>query len=283
MRIQEVESLLTEWFVKSYKGESLPLNLVDSGFVVEDGLSLNNYWQYEIKNFKDIASKYNLDENLYAKVKTWTPYEDQINKSLVLVYIYNSKNEFAFKLTISVIYKHHRYVITSNNSTVQLVSKHVIKDGNPFQLGLAILTSDDVELKDVFSKTLHVESLEKSPSFDGEVFYSVRLSYNNFNPNVDNFISFRIYLKDKNTGKLYFENRKAVFDAFNIIHKPFEISDCEKVLSLTDSKYPVAFMGISKENKEVQMYAYPRGNKNFYLNEMHGIIITDAQDNDWLI
>lgn len=279
MRIKEVENLLTEWFKRSYKGEILPINLIDEDFVIEDDMVINDYWNYECQNFKEISNKYGLDENLYAKIKTWEPYGDDINKNLVLVYVYNSKNQFSFKVTVTVAYKKYRYLISSNNSTVQMVAKHVVENDVVSQLGLAILTRDDVELKDIYCKTLHKVYLEKSPSFDGEVFYSARFSSDSFNHVVDSFVNFRLYLKDIKTGKLYFENRKAIFDAFDPVHKPYSING--EIISLNDETYPVGLMTIKNGIENLQ--AYPRNTESINLKKFNKVIITDAQDNDWIL
>lgn len=279
MRILEVEGILTSWFKACYMGQAIPLTDIDNQFVVEDAMNISEYWTYEVNNFKEISAKYKLNENLYAKIKHWAPLDRDVNKSVVLVYVYNEQNEFAFKVTMTIAYKNYKYFISSNGSNLQVVAKHVIlKDEK--QIGLAVLTPPDFELKEVLSTTLNKVFIEKSPSFDGEEFYSVRFKNpKDFNHCCNNVLSFRFCYAHTETKKKVFETRTIILDGFDENHKPFEINDNQ--VSVLDNKYPVAILRY--KNNQSTLIAYPRNIQDFNLSHYEKVLFTDAQDNDWIL
>lgn len=280
MRILEVEALLTDWFRACYRGESTPWSLIDTHFTMEDGMGIEAYWTYEVDNFKEIAEKYHLDEGLYAKVYHWVPFENDVNKNTVLVYVYNSKGEFTFKVTMTIAFSKYKYVISSNGSKIQVVAKHVVDGTDKKQIGLAILVPNDMELKEVFCQELKKVYLKKSPSFDGEEFYSVRFDVpSDFNVEKTNIFNFRICLYDNLTGKKHFETRRAILDALNLKHKPFNVVN--GVVSIVDEQYPVALLLSTGDTSKLT--AYPRSIVPFALKDFSKVIITDAQDNDWIL
>ncbi len=279
MRILEVERLLTSWFRACYNGGKPPLTDIDSQFIVEDAMNINEYWTYEVNNFKEISAKYKLNNNLYAKIKHWAPFERDVNKSIVLVYVYNEHDEFAFKVTVTVAYRNYKYFVSSNGSNLQVVAKHVIlKDEK--QVGLAVLTSPEFELKEVLSTNLHKVFIEKSPSFDGEEFYSVRFKTSkDFNHFANNVLSFRFCYAHTETKKKVFETRTIILDGFDEFHKPFEFYG--KKVKVLDNKYPVALLRY--KNKQSTLLSYPRNIEDFDFSHYEKVLFTDAQDNDWIL
>lgn len=278
MRIKEVEALLTSWFISCLSGSDFPNAMVDQDFSVEDGMSFEEYRNYEVNNFKEVSSKFDLDENLYAKVKSWFSLDD-INKSHVLVYVFNKEGRFTFKVNMTVAYKEHGYVISSNCSSVQIVPKYVLTNDKINGIGLAVLPGDDFVLKSIFCDRVSFDGLTETPSFMDENFYSARFQLpESFEVNKDNILDFKLFLDDIKKNKMVIVNKKVILDSFNPEHKPFIIK--EDSLILLDEKYPVSLSYIKDEKME--LIEYPR-NVSVNLNHYLSLTVTDAQDNDWII
>ena len=260
---------IKQWILHLMKNSTIPYEQIDTSFNIEDGMDINEYFQYEKDNFQHLSSIFDLNE--IFTVKVLHSYTLDEHRQYYFIYIINNYDKIVCKMNITLSCKNNQYFISSNDYLAQIVPKFAIWDGVIKEVGLAVKTK--YPLIKIISNDLDLISLEKSNSFDEDSFYSARFLLNG---NLENkSINIIIYMQ-KNK-QLIKEKRQVFFDEFKKDLKPYILTSTS--LKLIDELYPVS---ISALGEETYLKAYPR-NLELPTNLYHSFIITDCLDNDWHI
>jgi hypothetical protein len=260
---------IKKWIIHLMNNSSLPHNQIDSSFGMEDGMDVNEYFQYEKYNFQHLSSIFDLNENFTIRIL----YQYQLDETrqFYFIYIINAHDKIVCKMNITLSFKNNQYYISSNDYFAQIVPKFAIWDGIIKEVGLAIKTK--YPLVKIVSNDLELVSLEKSNSFDEDCFYSARfLSTTNLE---NSSINFSLYMQNDN--KVIKEKRQVFFDSFKKELQPYVLT--QNSLKLIDELYPVNVSATGKDNYNK---AYPR-NLELPTSLYSSFIITDSLDNDWHI
>lgn len=261
------ENLIHKWIKNLILVGDLPLDIIDKNFYLEDGMTLKEYWDYELYSFKNYSSIFDLNDNFNIKIINECLIDN--NKKLCNIYVINSFNKIAFKMTITINFVINK--ISSNNYLSQIVPKYGIKNNEINFIGMAIKSREDLET--IISTNFEKEYFSKGLNFKEDNFYSVKFNILE-NENIKHK-TYNFYLKYKNILKP--EKRVVFFDDFRIEDCPYIIR--ENKLIIKNESYPVN-LSIFKENNENINFIYPR-NKEIQLENKMKIIITDVLDNDW--
>ena len=260
---------IKKWILYLMQYSSLPYEQIDPSFNIEDGMDINQYWEYEKDNFQNLSSIFDLNEMF--QVNILYKYMLDENRNYYFIYIINDMNKIVCKMNITLSKKENDFYISSNNYLAQIVPKFGIWEGDIKEVGLAIKTK--YPLKKIVSNDLELISLEEGNSFDEDSFYSARfISSNSLENNTVNFV---LYM-EKN-GHLIKEKRQIFFDEFKKALKPYRINS--ESLKVLDEVYPVS---ISAAGQEMFNKAYPRG-LELSTKLYSSFIVTDCLDNDWHI
>jgi len=243
----------------------LPINLVDENFLIEDGMTLTEYWEYEKNSFDSYSKIFDLNENFDVKIIKTTRVN---NKNSCLIYVLNSLNKIAFKMNITLT---DDGLISSNELNAQIVPKYVIENGAIKNFGMAIKSR--FVLENIISPELEKISFQKGSNYEEDSFYNAQFKKNENDENRD----YLFLLKFKNLNKT--EKRWVHFDQFKAEDCPYTIKD--GLLSTKDSNYPVN-LAIYYNNGTIDNFVYPR-NIIKKLDCISKVIITDVLDNDWIV
>lgn len=259
-----MEKIIYKWIENLINNGEIPLELIDEGFTVEDGMNLEQYWDYEKSNFNQYAGGCRLKEGFSISIIDIQKLTD--NKNIVVIYVTNILDKVVFKMNLTIL---DESKISSNNYYSHIVPKFVIENNEITKIGLAIKAPMEVE--NIASTDLELISFDKSSSFDEDGFYTAQFEADN---DVQNK-SFTFYLKINGIN----EKRKVFFDNFDPLNCPYTLGDW--TVATKDDTYPVN-IAVYYVNGKVKNIAYPK----MELEGLYGvkkIIVTDALDNDWVI
>ena len=275
---QEIKAI-QNWILHLMKESTLPHQMLDNSFDMEDGMSLQSYWEYEKENFQSLSQIYDLTQDFSIKVlHRFALKKPEVNIHqnfyFYFIYIINSLNKIVCKMNITLkrVEKDNmvNYYISSNNYTCQIVPKFGIWDGVIKEVGLAIKTP--YILKNIISPDLQLIHLQPGNNFDEDGFYSARfLIKEEFENQIAHF-----YLHVEKNGILIKEKREVFFDRFQVNLKPYEFRGDN--LCTVDSTYPVHLAAMGKD--KIFNKAYPRSIQ-IAINDYEQAIVTDCLDNDW--
>lgn len=261
-----MKKTIEKWVFSLIKGEP-NRELFSSNFIMEDGMTLDEYIAYEKYQFDSLSKIYDLTDLFSIKILKEIDLKDKI---IMFFYIINDLQKIVCKMSLTL--EKETKLLTSNNSNVQVVPKFTIEDDNVTQIGIAI--KPKYPLKKVFCNEYDLISFSPGDNYDNDFFYTAKFECDN---NVQNkLINFTFVLESEN---LLIERKYVFFDVFFKELRPFEINDNE--LIILNDKYPVHLSTWSNlgENKN---YEYPRDIK-LLLNNINKFIVTDSIDNDWII
>ena len=277
--------VIKNWILHLMKESTLPDEMLDSSFDMEDGMGLKSYWEYEKENFQSLSKIYDLTTDFSIKIlhkfllkkpkdKESFGFEKNENSYFYFIYIINSLNKVVCKMNITLkkveTVKNIDYCISSNNYTSQIVPKFGIYDGIIKEVGLAIKTP--YCLKNIISPDLELIHLQPGNNFEEDGFYSARFCAKDF---FENRVAI-FYLHIEKDGILIKEKREVFFDKFQIDLKPYKFEDGN--LCVVDHLYPVHLAAMGKQ--KIFNKAYPRNTK-IEINQYEQAIVTDCLDNDW--
>lgn len=261
-----MKKTIEKWVLSLVKGKP-NRELFSSKFDIEDGMTLDEYIEYEKYQFDNLSHIYDLDDLFSIKVLKEYELEDRV---IIFFYIINKLDKIVCKMSLTL--EKETKLLTSNNSLVQVVPKFTIEDNDITQIGIAI--KPKYSLKKVFCNCYDLISFSPGDNYENDFFYTAKFESDN---DVQNkIINFTFVLEGE---KLIIERKAVFFDVFIEELKPFEIKDNE--LYILDDKYPVHLSTWSNlgENKN---YEYPRKLK-VSLDNIIKFNVTDSIDNDWII
>lgn len=267
-------TLISQWITSLLVHSDLPFTLFYMPDFLEDGMNLEEYWNYEKNHFDSLASLYDLDIDF--KVEILSEYTLSPNKTMVFFYLYNKYGKIVYKMHQSFLCKDNEYYICGNNFSCQLVPKFIIQDHVIVGLGLAIESSFDIEK--IFSPNLSLDSFNKGANYNEDHFFNAQFFLDSENSLLENsWYDFYLYVRINN--KLTLEKRKIYFDIFDINLFPLIIKNSQIII--INDKYPVN-LAIFNNNILVQNYPYPR-DITLSVEKYDKLVVTDCLDNDWYI
>jgi hypothetical protein len=261
-----MKKTIEKWVFSLIKGKP-NRELFSSNFIMEDGMTLDEYIAYEKYQFDSLSKIYDLSDLFSIQILKEIDLKDKI---IMFFYIINDLQKIVCKMSLTL--EKETKLLTSNNSNVQVVPKFTIEDDNVTQIGIAI--KPKYPLKKVFCNQYDLISFSPGDNYDNDFFYTAKFECDN---DVQNkLINFTFVLENES---LLIERKYVFFDVFLKKLKPFEIKENE--LTLLNDKYPVHLSTWSNlgENKN---YEYPRDIK-LSLNNINKFIVTDSIDNDWIV
>lgn len=244
------------------------LSLLDSDFGLEDGMTLDEYLEYEIFQFKSLSKIFDLDNDFSIKKLAEN---EQKGICTIFFLIINSKEKIVCKTHVSLNVQNNK--IIGNGKFSQIVPKYSIVNGEILELGLAIKAR--FPLLSVKSVTLNMLSMSNGANFDSDNFYTVKFESDNIQ---NSFKEFIVVLNKE--GKPFIERQKIFFDYVDLNLKPYFYNEEKKSLKLNNEFYPV-HLTLIKENDEYINYEYPRDLLEINLKGFKSFIVTDSLDNDW--
>jgi hypothetical protein len=259
-----MEKIIYKWIENLINNGKMPLELIDEKFNVEDGMNLEQYWNYERSNFNEHVGGCRLKEGFSISIIDVYKLTDK--KDIVVIYVKNKLDKVVFKMNLKIIDNNK---ISSNDFYCHIVPKFVIEKNIITKIGLAIKAP--MEIENIISSDLELISFDKSSSFDEDGFYTAQFEADNDIQNK----SYTFYLKlDGIT-----EKRKIFFDNFDLNNCPYTLGDW--TIATKDNTYPVN-LAVYYIDGKVKNIAYPK----MELEGLYGvkkIIVTDSLDNDWVI
>jgi len=263
-----MEKTIFLWIKNLIEDGKFPTELVDKNFYLEDGMDLQEYWDYEKKSFQKYTKIFDLNSNFSIEIYNREKIEK--NKTLCYVYVINNLGKIAFKMTITI---NDENKISSNNFLSQIVPKYVIENNEITKIGIAIKPQKNLKLENIISTNLEKISFGISESFYEDYFYNAQFLLEEKVRNK----CFVFYLKYEGIEKK--EKRSVFFDQFKIENCPYILE--EKTISIRDDAYPVNLV-VYYKNEKIMNYAYPRGITESLIN-VKKVIVTDVLDNDWVL
>lgn len=261
-----MEKVIYKWIENLIKGGKLPLHLIDENFNIEDGMTLQEYWDYEQANFAQYANGCRLNEGFTVSIVDVQQLSE--NKKIAIIYVKNIDGKIVFKMNITVLNDNK---ISSNDFQSHMVPKYVIEDNQIKKLGVAIKTN--VELENIISTELEKISFEKSSSFEEDGFYIAQFMADE---DVQNR-SFTFHLKFAGTNKK--EKRTIFFDQMDFSNCPYTLG--EWTILTKNTAFPVNF-AVYYQNGKMRNVAYPKDEIAAFIG-VKKIIVTDSLDNDWIV
>jgi hypothetical protein len=259
-------NIIYKWVLSLIKGEPNK-QLFSKEFQIEDGMSLEEYIEYEKYQFDTLSHIYDLNENFF--IKEYFKYTIK-EKTIVYFYILNKFKKIVCKMSLTI--ENETCLLTSNNSMVQAVPKFTIEDNQITQIGLAIKSKHS--LKKVFCDEYDLISFYKGDNYKNDLFYTAKFEGNK---SIQHKLLFFTFVMKSN--KVIIERKPVFFDIFLPELKPFKIKDNQ--LIIIDEKYPVHLSIWSVIGKN-ENYEYPR-NLSISLKDKICFTITDSIDNDWIV
>jgi hypothetical protein len=261
-----MKNTIIKWLKCLIEKKPIPLDLVSEDFFLEDGMTLQEYWEYEKESFNEYSEIFELNSNFTIEVIHTENIREDVK--LVWFYVINSKNRITFKMSISIDV-HNK--IASNNFFTQFVSKYKIENSQVRALGLAIKSKYPIER--ILSKELNLEYFSKGANFEEDGFYSA--NFNDTEITTNKIYTF--FVKFANESKI--EKRIIFFDNIRFEDKPFILN--KNTIETNDINYPVSIALFYKDGT-TKVFPYPR-NMKFQLEVLKEVIVTDVLDNDWVI
>lgn len=261
-----MKKTIEKWVLSLIKGEP-NREIFSSTFIMEDGMTLEEYISYEKYQFDNLSHIYDLNENFSIQILKEYCQKDNV---IVFFYIINNLGKIVCKMSLTI--EKETNLLTGNNSLVQIVPKFTIENNDITQIGIAI--KPKYSLKKVFSNEYDLIRFSPGDNYNNDFFYTAKFESDN---NVQNkLINFTLVLDNE---KVIIERKPVFFDIFVEDLKPFDIINNE--LIILNEKYPVHLSTWSKlgENKN---YEYPRDIR-ISLDGIMKFVVTDSIDNDWVI
>lgn len=259
-----MEKIIYQWIENLINNGDIPLEIIDENFNVEDGMNLQQYWNYEKSNFSQHISGCRLREGFSISIVNVQKLTE--DKNIVVIYVKNKLDKVVFKMNLTILDDNK---ISSNNYYSHIVPKFVIEKNKIARIGLAIKSS--LEIENIISSDLELLSFDKSSSFEEDGFYTAQFEADN---NIQNNI-FNFYLKLNGIK----EKRSVFFDNFDLSNCPYVLGAW--TVTTKDDTYPVNF-SVYYLNGDVKNISYPKAE----LEGLYGvkkIIVTDSLDNDWVL
>ncbi len=271
MFFQEKSNMLTSQIIHSWitamlnKDIAVIRSLVSEDFLIEDGMNLEEYIEYEIDNFSRLSPLFDL--GLDFKVQSICECTLTNDRITVFFYIINSKEKIVCKMHLTL--DTAKGLVCSNNYISQVVPKYFIKNSEVSAYSLAIQSK--IEPKYVYSSDFNDVEISKSSSFSDDGFYNVQMKPgDSFEYN--NLFFFKIAYS---SGKI--EKKPVFFDVFKPELCPAKFR--ENSIELIDELYPVGIAVFYKDGTSFSK-EYPR-NFKIEKEKIDYIIVTDVLDNDW--
>lgn len=261
-----MEKVIYKWIDNLIKGGQMPLDLIDENFNIEDGMTLQEYWNYEKTNFSQYAETCRLKDGFNVEIINTQKLSD--NKKMAIIYVRNKLSKVVFKMNITIL---NEDKISSNDFHAHIVPKFVIEDNKITKLGMAIKSK--LEIENIISSDLELINFGKSSSFEEDGFYTAQFLADEDIQNK----SFTFHLRFSQTKQK--EKRTIFFDNFDFFICPYVLGDW--TFTIKEEAYPVN-VAIYYDNGKVKNLPYP--NKRIIaLFGIKEIIVTDSLDNDWII
>jgi hypothetical protein len=262
--------IIIEKWIRSLINQKPDISLFSNSFDLEDGMSLQEYINYESWQFTNLSHIYDLTTDFKIQIL----FKCRLNnfaedKELIFFYIINSLDKIVCKMHLTI----QNTFLISNQYYSQIVPKFHIENNNITKLGLAIKSK--FPLKKIFCEELDWISLSEGDNFQNDKFYSAKFDCDNSSQN--KCLNFTLILN--NNGKNIIEKQKVFIDQFEQTLKPFILNNNN--LQILNDKYPVhlSTWDIYKNNNN---WEYPR-NISIDTSFIEYFTVTDSIDNDWLI
>jgi hypothetical protein len=261
-----MEKVIYKWIDNLIKGGEIPFDIIDENFNIEDGMTLNQYWDYERANFAKYADGCRLKDGFSVDIiNTQKLSED---KKIVVIYVKNNTGKVVFKMNITIL---NNDKISSNDFHSHMVPKFVIENKQITKLGIAI--KSNLELENIVSTDLEIINFGKSSSFEEDGFYSAQFIADEEMQN--RYFTFHLkFAENKKT-----EKRKIFFDNFDFSNCPYTLGDW--TVATKDEAYPVN-LAVYYVDGRVKNIPYPQREIEAFIG-VKQIIVTDSLDNDWII
>jgi hypothetical protein len=288
-------NILISWIRHLILDKPLPIHMVNSENFLEDGMNLQQYWNYEQHNFQQLSAIFNLDEHFTLEILHEIPFhhrvdnfENRVYKKQVYFYILNEQKKVVCKMSMTL---DANGLITGNDFHAQIVPKFIIRNSQIDGLGLAIHARNHY-LSHIISHQFNLDYLTEGSNYHDDGFYVAQFSHDEPEiwqdmPNREQ--SFHLSLKnrgDRNNQRIM-EKRTIFLDNFRPELQPYFINQKSQCIESVDENYPVHFSLYYEKNDnpdscESINYPYAR-NIKASLKGLKKAIITDCLDNDWHI
>lgn len=266
------QKIIHQWIHHLISGDDMPSPLLQLSNFIEDGMNLQQYWDYEYNNFKDLSAIFDLTTDF--SVDIIASYHISSVKELNFIYILNHLQKIVCKMTITTEYINNQYKISSNGFLAQMVPKFSIVNNHIDTMSIAIKPC--VSLIHIVSPNVALQSLSEGANFKEDGFYHAKFDIENNQQLENKFYDFHLILQTPK-GKVI-EKRKVFFDNFKPELIPYIIENNN--LTLKNDSYPVNIAIFYKNH--IENYVYPR-DKMVVLDGVKQIIVTDSLDNDWTL
>jgi hypothetical protein len=301
-------NILSSWIRHLILDKPLPLHMVNQDNFLEDGMNLQQYWDYECHNFQQLSAIFNLDEHFSLELLHEIPFHhamdnqnNPVYKKQIYFYIINNQKKVVCKMSMTL---DSNGLITGNDFHAQIVPKFIIRNHQIDGLGLAIHARNH-HLTHIISHYFNLDYLTQGSNYHDDGFYVAQFSHDDSDiwENMPNHVqTFHLSLRNS-TGRnnqRILEKRTIFLDNFRPELQPYFINQKTQCIESVDDNYPVHFNLYYEKNEHVNNtnntnnshahenycesinYPYPRNLKA----SLHGLkkaIITDCLDNDWHI
>lgn len=263
--MRTVQETVSIW-IKSILENNIPLNIIDSNFDIEDGMSLKEYWDYEYSEFSRLSELFNINDKFTVQVTNKIPLTKY--KTMYFLWIINSLNKLAFKFHLTLNNKNE---ISSNGYRSQQVLKCTIENNKIKNVKMMI--RGKVNVTNIITSQLQLEGIYKTETTHIDGFYLSQFIGENIEGLIGQEIQFYLLYTDGVKTKI-----KMILEGVDLNHKPYVIDDNKFIV--LGNKYPVNLV-MYKNNGSIQVIESPR-EFSIPIKELKSIIMTDVLDNDWV-
>lgn len=255
---------IQQWLNAIFFTKEFPKDIICPNFMIEDGMNIVEYWEYELDSANKYSTIFNINESISYKIIATFKINDFKNYNIL--YVYNQDGEFVFKFNLTTSTQNN--FICSNDFHTQFVPKFYINNLKPISYRVAIKSCKDIVK--ILSPDLSLSYIDKGINFNEDGFYSAEF----YSDNIKECIFYIMVIKFSDGT---FEKRPVYFDSFNRNNKPYKLIDNR--FKIVDEVYPVNCAIWYKDGK-TKNYVYPR-NLDIKTDNLSKAIVTDVLDNDW--
>lgn len=263
---KKVANVVDVWIKSIIARKGCPMHIIDPNFGIEDGMTLQEYWDYECYEFGRLSCLFDINEKFNIKITNSIVLTQ--NKSIYFIWLYNKLGRLSFKFNMTIT---NDGLLSSNEYRSQQVLKCSVESGKI--KNVKMMLRGKVLVKNIICSQLQLEGIFKTETSHIDGFYLSQFIGEDIDSLLDTALSFHLMYEDGIKTKV-----KMVLEGFNTAHKPYLVED--GIFMANANAYPVNLV-VYKLNGDIEVVESPRDVK-IKVNEIKNIIMTDVLDNDWL-
>ena len=261
-----IEEAVTKWIKSILINEYIPLDIIDEEFNIEDGMTLQEYWNYETSEFSRLSHLFNIDEKFTVKVTNIIKLNNE--KNIYFLWIINSLEKLAFKFHLTL---NNQHKISSNGFRSQQVLKCTIE--NEKIKNVKMMIRGKYLVSNIITSQLKLEGIFKTETTHIDGFYLSQFIGDDIESLIGHELQFHLLYEDGVKTKV-----RMILEGIDLNHKPFKIENGSFIVE--GHRYPVNLVMYNKDNT-VTVIESPR-RLNVPITQLKSIIMTDVLDNDWV-